>query len=84
MNLILISERNLPTSDILLDEAFLESERFFGCFVRGIITRKILDNMTIGGVIQKFSGYRHAIRRKFRDIILYGVNRRKVSAFCPV
>jgi hypothetical protein len=46
-----------------------------------MISRKILDIMTIWNDIQKKSGYHRRIYRKFRDIILYGVDIRKVSVF---
>jgi hypothetical protein len=48
-----------------------------------MISRKILDIMTIWHDIQKKSGYHRRIYRKFRDIVLYRVDIRKVSVFYP-
>ncbi len=49
-----------------------------------MIFRKSLDIMTIWYVTQKVSGYYQKIYGKFRDIILYGFDIQKVSAFCAV
>ena len=46
-----------------------------------MISRKILDIILIWNDIQKKSGEHRRIYRKFRDIILYGVDIRKVSVF---
>jgi hypothetical protein len=48
------------------------------------ISRNFLDNMTIEDVIEKVSGYYRKIHRNFLDIILYWVNIRKLSVFCPI
>jgi len=56
-------------------------EQFFRKFFHGIISRKILDIITIWYDIQKKSGYHRQIPRKFLDIMLDRVNIRKVSAF---
>jgi hypothetical protein len=40
--------------------------------------------MTIWHDIQKKSGYHRRIYRKFRDIILYRVNIRKISVFYSI
>ncbi len=49
-----------------------------------MISRKILDIITIWYNSQKVSRYHPKIHGKFRDIILYRVNTRKNSAFYPI
>jgi len=55
-------------------------EQFFRRFFHGMISRKILDLITIWYDIQKKSEHHRRIYQKFLDIILYRVDIQKVSA----
>nr|OEJ74046.1 hypothetical protein BH720_16610 [Desertifilum tharense IPPAS B-1220] len=59
-------------------------KEFFREFFHRVIFRIFLDNMTIGYVIPKVSGYHRKIYGKFLDNILCGGIIQKVSVFCPL